>query len=145
MAISRIQIMFTVKISKTLKRISWLFFLFLAAVICTKDLGIAERFFSMIDEIPLGDKMGHFFLMGTLVLLVNLSLRCKKVKIGRFWIQKGLLIVTPIVLLEEFSQMFIASRQFSMGDILADVLGLLFFTYLSVKIFQNPVLRTAVT
>lgn len=137
--------MFTVKISKKLKRLSWLFFLFLAVIVFTKDMGIAKSFFRMIDEIPLGDKIGHFVLMGTLVLLVNLSLHCKKVRIGNFSIQKGLLIVTPIVMLEEFSQIFIASRQFSMGDIVADVLGLLFFSYLSVKIFQHPVLRSAVT
>ena len=99
----------------------------------------------MIDEIPLGDKIGHFLLMGTMVFLVNLTLKCKKVQIGRFWIQKGLLIVTPIVLLEEFSQIFLSSREFSGGDLLADALGLLFFSYLSQKVFQNPILRTAVS
>lgn len=137
--------MFTMKISKKLKRLSWLFFTFLAAVISLKNLGIGDRVFSMIDDIPLGDKIGHFIFMGIMVFLVNLSLRCKKVQIGPMGIQKGLLIVAPLVLLEEFSQIFISSRQFSGGDLLADALGLLFFSYLSQKVFQNPILRTAVS
>lgn len=137
--------MFTPKLSKNLKRISLLFFLFLATIISIKNLGLARRFFHMIDSIPLGDKIGHFFLMGTLVLLVNLSLKCQRIRIGGMRIQKGLALIAPLVLLEELSQIFVSSRQFSTGDLLADALGLLFFSYLSVKIFQHPVLRTAVT
>ena len=145
MGTSRIPIMFIMKLSKTLKRLSWLFFLFLAAIIFTKDVGFAKSFFRMIDEIPMGDKLGHFFLMGTMVFLVNLSLKCKKIQIGKFWVQKGLVIVAPFVFLEEFSQMFISSRQFSSGDMLADLLGLLFFSYLSQKVFENPILRSTVS
>lgn len=145
MGTSRIPIMFIMKLSKTLKRLSWLFFLFLAAIIFTKDVGFAQSFFDAIDAIPLGDKLGHFFLMGTMVFLVNLSLKCKKIQIGKFWVQKGLLIVAPLVFLEEFSQIFISSRQFSSGDMLADLLGLLFFSYLSQKVFENPILRSTVS
>ena len=81
----------------------------------------------MIDEIPLGDKIGHFMLMGFMVFLVNLTLKCQKVQLGSIWIQKGLLIVAPLVVLEEFSQIFMSSRQFSGGDLLAGCTGIAIF------------------
>jgi polysaccharide biosynthesis protein VpsQ len=85
---------------------------------------------------PNGDKVGHFFLLGILAFLVNLSLGGKTVGILSMHIQLGSLLVAVLSVVEEFSQSFFPARSASLLDLLASLFGIAFFTVLSLFILQ---------
>lgn len=100
------------------------FSVFIALVIRTANTGQGGRYWSFLNHIPLGDKLGHLILMGTLCLLMNLALRCRTVRIGRIPILLGTLLITLFVIAEEISQIFLPHRTFDFGDLLADAIGI---------------------
>jgi VanZ family protein len=108
------------------KILSLIYILFLGAVIVVANLQ-GTNFFAFLRYLPFGDKIGHFFLMGTLSLLVNLVLQARTFRIGRVSLLLGSLIVSAVVLAEEFSQMFIGGRTFDSGDLLFDFAGIVVF------------------
>lgn len=110
-----------------LKFLTAIYVLVLAAIIYMADHKEFESIFAPIKVIPYHDKMGHFFLMGLLSFVVNMSFRRTRVKISSVRILKGSLIVAFFVTLEEFSQLFISFRSFDAGDLLFDYLGIFIF------------------
>ncbi len=80
-----------------------------------------------VGNIPYGDKLGHFFLMGGFSFLLNLVLNAKTFKLWRFKYLLGSLIVLIVVTIEEISQMFVAGRTFDWGDLVFDYLGIFIF------------------
>jgi polysaccharide biosynthesis protein VpsQ len=97
--------------------------LVLAGIIFLADTKSTRYVLSFVGNIPFGDKLGHFFLMGIFAFLVNLCLGCKKV-----WrLLLGSLIVFGIVVIEEFSQIFIRGRSFDLTDLAADLVGVITF------------------
>ena len=84
------------------------------------------------SNLPHGDKIGHFLLMGSLALLVNLAMDVRRVNIRGRWFLLGSLIVGLIVTLEEVSQILIPARTFSLYDLAADYLGIYLFSRLAV-------------
>jgi len=89
---------------------------------------------TFVHAIPYGDKIGHFVLIGVLALVVNLGWQCATFQWGRIKILKGSLVVFICVVLEEFSQLFIATRTFDIGDLMADVLGIVVLGSLAIWI-----------
>ena len=82
--------------------------------------------FNLYRLIPFGDKVVHFLMIGLLAFLINLSLKNRKVSIGqRKWLA-GSIIVACLITLEEFSQMFIPSRNLDCQDMAANLLGICF-------------------
>jgi VanZ family protein len=81
----------------------------------------------MLFQLPYGDKIGHFFLMGTFSLLVNLALEARTVRFGRFTPLLGTLIVLLLVTLEEISQNWVDTRTFSLLDLAFDWAGIWIF------------------
>ncbi len=112
----------------------------LAGIIFLADVKSTRYVLSFVGNIPFGDKLGHFFLIGIFAFLLNLSLNCRKV-----WrVLIGSLIVSAIVTLEEFSQIFIRGRSFDLTDLVADFLGILIFGKLAEIIlsgFKNRVIE----
>lgn len=102
-------------------------------MIALADAGKFRSFFDWIERHPGSDKVGHFFLMGGLSLVVNLGLRCRR------W--KGQLIGSWIVgvacFAEEYSQRFISTRHFDWGDLVADFFGILIFGWVAVWILSR--------
>jgi len=101
--------------------------LFILYAIYLANTGTPNIFDDIIRWIPQGDKIGHFVMMGLLALVVNLAMGdkpCCRWKIGRWAVLSGTLIVAFFVTLEEFSQMFVATRTFNPLDLLADYLGM---------------------
>lgn len=88
-------------------------------------------FFPFIYQIPGGDKLGHFFLMGILSFLVNIILKTKKIRIFSINFLLGILIVMAIVTIEELSQIFLDYRVFSIIDLVTDYFGIVLFGYLA--------------
>lgn len=56
----------------------FLFALFLVAIVYCADTGIARPVFDAVRALPLGVKVSHFFLMGTMSTLANLWRTTKK-------------------------------------------------------------------
>jgi VanZ family protein len=88
----------------------------------------------LVNQIPYGDKAGHFILYGILTLLIDLTLfqafplRSPKL----ITIASGLTLAL-LIGLEEFSQQYFASRIFSLRDLFAGYLGVIFFSWLSLR------------
>ena len=107
------------------------FGLFLCCLVVLADLGRGRWLFGMAESIPGGDKLGHFMLFGLLAFLVNLVLRATVVRWGRLTILKGSALVMVIVIAEEVSQLFFASRSFELLDLAADLAGIWIFGQLA--------------
>ncbi len=105
----------------------------LAGIIFAADTRSTSYVLNFVGNIPFGDKLGHFFLMGIFAFLLNLSLDCRKVWLFLF----GSLIVLGIVTLEEFSQIFIRGRSFDLTDLVFDFFGILLFGELARMIYPR--------
>ena len=78
--------------------------------------------FSFVQEIPYGDKIAHFGLLG---LLAFLAARWGQLNSTRFTPCVVGVILIAVSIVEEFSQRFIGTRQFDYGDMLMNILGIL--------------------
>jgi VanZ family protein len=87
--------------------------------------------------LPYEDKIAHFFLVGALAFLVNLSLSLSQVKIGSFKILTGSLFLLVFVTIEEGSQAWFPSRSLSWSDLLANYAGVLCFGRAAMYVVQN--------
>ena len=108
---------------------------FVAWIIHVANTGGSNIILQTVHDIPAGDKLGHFFVMGTFAYLVNLLLACQTFKLGRFRVLNGSVIVLVCVVLEEMTHMFIRTRTFSYLDLLSDFLGIVAFSFLAVKTY----------
>lgn len=97
----------------------------LAGIVVLADVPETQYLFTFIRSLPLGDKIGHFCLMGMLSLLVNLALNAKTFCVWKLDYLLGSLIVAAVVTTEEFSQMFIGGRTFDLYDLIFDYAGIL--------------------
>ncbi|MDY0092014.1 MAG: hypothetical protein RBT80_04895 [Candidatus Vecturithrix sp.] len=77
------------------------------------------------SRLPHDDKMAHFFLIGLLALLANMSFRISFFKIACVNILKGSLFVFIFVTIEKGSQVFFSARSCSWGDLMANYLGII--------------------
>ena len=116
-----------------MKWLAILFTLFIILIIILADTGNLG-ILALINRIPFADKVGHFVLYGILTLLINLSLfrSLPSQSPKRIAVIAGL-ILALLIGLEEFSQRYFATRTFSLGDLSASYLGLIFFSWLAVK------------
>jgi polysaccharide biosynthesis protein VpsQ len=99
----------------------------LAGIIFIAGTKSTRSVLNFVGNIPYGDKLGHFFLMGFLSFLVNLVFSARNVGFGKIRYLLGSLIVLVVVTIEEFSQLFIRGRTFSVSDLIADFLGIFIF------------------
>lgn len=117
-----------------MKWLTILFALFIILIIVLADAG-KLGILGIVYRIPYADKVGHFVLYGILALLVNLTL-FRSIK-GQD--QKRITVITGLILavligLEEFSQRSFPNRTFSLGDLTASYLGVIFFSWLALQI-----------
>lgn len=116
-----------------MKRIQWLAIAYsslILIIIYMADLG--SPLLRVIHAIPYGDKIGHFVLIGGLTLLINLAVNCHRISVGRLKFLTASLVIVVLITLEEFSQLFVASRHFDLGDLAANYLGIVFCSWLAV-------------
>ena len=119
------------------KFLAGVYFLVLATIVFLVDWKQTQPLFRFIYNVPFGDKIGHFCLMGVFSLLVNLALNAKTFKIWRFDLQVGSALVLMIVTIEEFSQLFVRGRTFDAGDLLADLIGIIVFGELARRLVKR--------
>jgi hypothetical protein len=110
---------------KTLFRLAALIFIgFLIAVVVIADRGEGGNWWPFIGQIPLGDKLGHVGLIGTLGFLCNLAFTDRRATSLPRFITRTTWVLLAVVSLEEIAQAFIPTRSFDPIDWLADMIGL---------------------
>lgn len=85
---------------------------------------------------PLADKVIHFLLFGAVVFWLNLWLKGQSVSVGRWVMPIAILAPLSIATLEEGMQFFSPIRSADPTDLTSDLLGMLFFFWLSVKFIR---------
>lgn len=112
--------------SARIKILTVIYIFILAGIVVLADFN-GTNYFAFIRLMPHADKIGHFCLTGIFSLLVNLALRARTLGFGKLNHLLGSLIVSIIVLAEEFSQKFVGNRTFDALDLLADFAGIIVF------------------
>ena len=102
-------------------------------IIYLADTGSRNFAFLFIDSLPYGDKISHFVLMGTLAMLANLALGYRHVRLGFIRLDTGTLVISALVLAEEFTQAWNPHRTFDTGDLFADFAGILLLSWLGYR------------
>lgn len=122
---------------KVISTISVSFFVFIGWIIYLANTGQKSIFFDLVARIPYGDKLGHFCLFGCLTLAANLLLKFRRVNfsnvpISNVPIYTGTVLVFLFVLIEELSQHFIPNRTLDGVDLIADIIGIILFNFLTI-------------
>jgi hypothetical protein len=107
------------------------FFLFILLIIFKADTADYNFAFRLIGHIAYGDKLMHGLLFGLMAWALNYGLDFRQVIIKKTFtikMQLGAIFVLIFAFLEEFSQLFIISRTFDVGDLVADVIGVVLFS-----------------
>jgi VanZ family protein len=98
--------------------------LILAGIIFLADRKGTQYMLRFVGNIPYGDKLGHFCLMGGFSFLLNLVLDARTIGWRKINYLLGSLIVLVLVTLEECSQIFVPRRTFDWDDLIVDYLGI---------------------
>ena len=116
-----------------MKWVAALFFLFIVLIIVLADKGMLG-ILGIINQIPYGDKAGHFVLYGILTLLVDLALfRSLPNSDPKLLAIKCGFLLALLIGLEEFSQRFFPSRTFDLVDLTFSYLGVIFFSWVALR------------
>jgi VanZ family protein len=115
------------KVSARIKILAAVYILILAGIVVLADLRETQYLFRPIRQMPYGDKIGHFLLMGFFSLMLNLALKARTFRVWRINFLLGTLIVLVVVFIEECSQIFIRGRSFDYRDLIADFAGIIIF------------------
>lgn len=101
-----------------------IYFVALAAIIVLANIRETQPLFQPVRNLPMGDKGGHFLLMGGFSLMANLALGARNVRIRHTNALLGSLIVGAVVFCEEASQILVPGRTFDLMDLAADAAGI---------------------
>ncbi len=114
--------------------VSFLIFFIWIVVIADKADGIP--WWSFIDRIPYGDKVGHLCLISTMSFLCNLAFPTSKPRWSPVSLTLTSLVLLTLLSLEELSQAFIPWRHLDFFDWLADLTGLVLGQFVSSFVVQ---------
>ncbi len=106
------------------------FFLFICYIIILADSASYNFAFSLVGNIPYGDKIAHALLYGIMALFLNYGLGFKTVPFLGFSLQIGGVLVLLFAGVEELSQYFFPSRTLDLYDFLADIVGVVLFSFM---------------
>lgn len=112
---------------------------FLAWIVFLADTSRPSVFFSLVGRIPLGDKLGHLVLFGTLAWLFNRSLRYRVIIPRPLVLPLGSVIALMIAAGEELTQLAFPNRNFDLADLAADLVGIACFTWIQWKISNRKI------
>jgi hypothetical protein len=100
------------------------FISFFVWIVAIADKADGVPWWSFIDQIPFGDKIGHLGLIGTLSLLCNLAFTRWESARPVHFISRTTWVLLVFLTIEELSQAFIPHRHLEFLDWLADLAGL---------------------
>lgn len=101
-------------------------FLVISLIIVLANRGSLPAFVYSLYTFPFGDKVGHFLLMGSLALGLNLLFHKQPSQISARTLFTGSKIALIGVTLEEISQLVFTTRSFSIIDLCFSYLGIIF-------------------
>jgi polysaccharide biosynthesis protein VpsQ len=104
-------------------RITLLYALFILAVVLLADSGHLPRAAQSIHDLPHADKVIHFSIFGTLALCLNLALASRRRWSLTRAIVTGSILVAAASTLDETTNLLVAYRSWSLGDLTANYLG----------------------
>jgi hypothetical protein len=113
------------------------FFFFILFIIFKADTANYNFAFRLIGQIAYGDKLMHGLLYGLMAWALNYGLDFRSIHIKKpfsIHLQLGAIFVLIFATLEEISQLFIVSRTFDVGDLVADVVGVVLFSLIKTPI-----------
>ena len=114
-----------------------LFASFILLVIYHADRATNGFLVNIVEDIPFGDKMGHFSLYGIMAMLLDQTMRRKSTRIMGFNFSKAAVYVFSFAAIEEISQLWISNRRFEWFDLLFDLLGILIIVALGRRYIRN--------
>ena len=106
-------------------RVTLLYASLLFCAVSLADTGLVPTFLQQIREIPFFDKVIHFSLFGMLALLANATLILKSRWSPARAIVTGSILALAVSTADEFSNLAVAHRTWSLGDLTANYLGIL--------------------
>ena len=98
--------------------------LVVVGIVVAADLGWLTVFSKWVHSLPLGDKLVHAVAMGLVCGLADRAFPSPPLRPSVAWLRVTPLVVTLLVVGEEFSQRWIPGRNFDWGDLAADLLGI---------------------
>ena len=116
-----------------MKWLTFIFAVFILLIIVLADLG-KLGILRVINQIPYGDKVGHFILYGIMTLLLDLTfLSSLPNRSPKLVVVSIGLILALLIGLEEFSQQYFPKRTFDLIDLMFSYLGVSFFSWVALK------------
>lgn len=91
----------------------------------------AEGLSDSLERVPQADKAIHFAICGALAFFLDGVLRRRALRIGPLALPAAAVLILVPAGIEEFLQRYAVYRTSSLGDFVADVLGVGFFVWLS--------------
>ncbi|MCF8297143.1 MAG: VanZ family protein [Saprospiraceae bacterium] len=121
------------------KNIIALFYIgFIAILLFASDVGYLNKSRGWLAEnVFYYDKVGHFVLIGFLAFILNLLFLRRNAKYFNPKLLIGSYLTFAFSTIEEFSQIFIESRSFNVYDLMANYLGIAFFSLLFFLVFKK--------
>ena len=116
----------------------WLLWPQIAVVMIVTQMAYLDILPSHLLQWPLADKVLHFLLFGMVVFWLNLWLQGRSMQAGQWTIPVAILVPFSVAMLEEGAQTFSPLRSVSLGDLTSDLLGMVFFWWLSTKFLKLP-------
>jgi VanZ family protein len=105
-------------------RIALAYIALFAAIVIVADANWMPPFAQRLHDLPYGDKVIHFTLFGVLALVANLALASRGRRPLAGAMITGTMIVVFIATAEEYSNKFVTARDWSLGDLTANYLGI---------------------
>jgi hypothetical protein len=93
-------------------------------IVVIANRGEGARWWGFLESVPYGDKLGHFGLLGTFSLLLNLALRGRRLTRAVPWVMLGSVLLAVAITAEECSQALLATRTFDLADLAANFAGI---------------------
>jgi VanZ family protein len=97
-----------------------------AVVLLLADFGVLRPCAEFVNAHPPADKVVHFLMYGCLALLVNAALAAQLHWSLARAVVAGSIFALIAATIEEYSNAFMTSRSWSLGDLAANYLGILF-------------------
>ena len=117
--------------SRVFRIVFGLYAALIVATVVAANLGGTNVVFGVVADVPYGDKLGHFLLMGVLAMLADLAARHHERRFLGLRVPTAPAVVLVLVFAEELSQLLMATRTFDLVDFAADVLGVIVFVSLA--------------
>jgi VanZ family protein len=87
------------------------------------DRGAIPYPLAQISDFPGGDLLGHFLIATAITYVVNRAFSCRTIQFKSRRYLLGSMLIFYFITIEEISQIFLPSREFSLLDLASDYLG----------------------